>query len=70
VAKWEKDSSKLLVKKYFSDSKPVVAVVQMDRLMACLSHMALGAEKPLDKLKNFIKKFKKDYEVIERLWLM
>ena len=42
----------------------------MDRLMACLSHMALGAEKPLDKLKNFIKKFKKDYEVIERLWLM
>jgi hypothetical protein len=32
--------------------------------------MALGAEKPLDKLKNFIKKFKKDYEVIERLWIM
>jgi hypothetical protein len=48
----------------------VAAVVPMDRLMACLSHMMLGAEKPLDKLKNFIKKFKKDYEVIERLWLM
>ena len=70
MAKWEKDSSKLLVKKYFSDSKPVAAVVPMDRLMACLSHMMLAAEKPLDKLMNFIKKFKKDYEVIERLWLM
>ena len=42
----------------------------MDRLMACLSHKMLGAEKPLDKLIKFIKKFKKDYEVIERLWLM
>ncbi len=52
----EKDSSKLLVKKYFSDSKPVVAVVPLDRLMACLSHVVLGYEKPLNRLKNFIKK--------------
>ena len=70
MAKWEKDPSKLLVKKYFSDSKPVAAVVPMDRLMACLSHIMLGLEKPLDRLKNFIKKFKKDCEVIERLWIM
>ena len=70
MVKWEKDSSKLLVKKYFSDSKPVVAVVPIDRLMACLIHVILCYEKPLDKLKNFIKKFKKDYEVIERLWIM
>ena len=67
VSKWEKDSSKLLFKKYFSDSKPVVAVVPLDRLMACLSNVILCYEKPLDRLKNFIKKFKKDYEVIERL---
>ena len=70
MGKWEKDSSKLLVKKYFSNSNPVVAVVPMNRLMACLSHLMLGLEKPLDRLKNFIKKFKKNYKVIERLWIM
>ena len=64
--------SEVIVRKlhYFSNSKPVVAVVPMDRLMACLSHMMLGLERPLDKLRNFIKKFKKDYEVNERLWIM
>ena len=42
----------------------------MDRLMACLSHLMLDLDKPLDRLRDFIKKFKKDYEVIERLWIV